>query len=154
MSLVSAEALYHGNVDSGDALAARDAILACLAASGGAALSPKQYPTEPVAQFPLQPEPFYAICPTKNLSEPNTAVEFYFQVGKDNITDRVTIDMLTHIMTEPLYNQLRTKDQFGYSVSCDSRWTCGIMGVHFVVVSSTKSAVSLFGVSSGVCDLP
>ena len=142
MSSVSAEALYHGNVDSGDALIARDAILARLTASGGAALSNKRYPTEPVTQFPLQPEPFYAICPTKNIAEPNTAVEVYFQVGKDNITDRVIIDMLTHIMAEPLFDQLGTKDQFGYSVSCDSRWACGIMGIHFVVVCSTKSAVS------------
>ncbi|KAI2493159.1 metalloendopeptidase [Fragilaria crotonensis] len=140
MSSVSAEALYHGNVDIDDALAARDAILACLATSGGAPIANKGYPTEPVIQFPLKPEPFYAICPTKNVVEPNTAVEVYFQVGKDNITDRVTIDMLTHMMAEPLYDQLRTKDQFGYSVSCDSRWTCGIMGIHFVVVSSTKSA--------------
>lgn len=149
MSSVSAEALYHGNVDSDDALAARDAILACLATSGGAPIANKGYPTEPVIQFPLKPEPFYAICPTKNVVEPNTAVEVYFQVGKDNITDRVTIDMLTHMMAEPLYDQLRTKDQFGYSVSCDSRWTCGIMGIHFVVVSSTKSAVSIL---DGGCD--
>ena len=72
MLSVSAEALYHGNVDSGDAQAARDAILACLTASGGATLSPNQHPTEPVTQFPLQPEPFYAICPTKNVTGPSS----------------------------------------------------------------------------------
>ena len=141
MSSVSAEVLYHGNVDKSDALHARDTILGCLERSGGAKLSKKNYPTELVAQLPLQLEPLQIVCPTKNAAEPNTAVEVYFQVGTDHLSQRVMIDLLTHMMNEPVFDQLRTKDQFGYSVSCDSRWTCGIMGIHFVVVSSTKSAV-------------
>ena len=142
MTSVTVEAFYHGNVDGSDAIAAQSAILACLHKSGGGILSKKKYPTEPVTQFPRQIEPLCAICPSKNSTEPNTAVEVYFQVGKDDIMQRVTLDLLSHMMQEPFYDQLRTKDQFGYSVSCDSRWTCGIMGIHFVVVSSTKSAVS------------
>jgi secreted Zn-dependent insulinase-like peptidase len=39
-----------------------------------------------------------------------------------------------------LYNQIRTLDGFGYSVSCDSRWTNGIIGMHFCVVSPSKTA--------------
>jgi nardilysin len=143
MASVAVEAFYHGNVDSSDADAAQKSILMCLDRSGGGGLSKKKYPTEAVIQIPRNSDPQCVICPTKNVTEANTAVEVYFQIGKDNITDRVMIDMLTHMMAEPLYDQLRTKDQFGYSVSCDARWTCGIMGVFFSVVSSTKSAVSM-----------
>lgn len=142
MESVTAEAFYHGNVNIADAKVAEDAIISALNESGGASLPKSQYPTELVFQIPSSPNPELVICPTKNVSDANTSVEVYFQIGKDKMTDKVMTDLLTHMMAEPLYDQLRTKDQFGYSVSCDSRWTCGIMGIYFVVVSSVKSAVS------------
>jgi len=43
-------------------------------------------------------------------------------------------------MYEPLFDQVRTTDQFGYHVSCDSRWTDGIIGIQIRVVSASKSA--------------
>ena len=43
-------------------------------------------------------------------------------------------------MYEPLFDQVRTRDQFGYHVACDSRWTDGIIGAHVKVVSASKSA--------------
>jgi len=43
-------------------------------------------------------------------------------------------------MYEPMFDQIRTTDQFGYSVSCDSRWTDGIIGIQIRVVSASKSA--------------
>lgn len=43
-------------------------------------------------------------------------------------------------MYEPLFAQVRTTDQFGYHVSCDSRWTDGIIGIQIQVVSASKSA--------------
>lgn len=143
MAKVALEILYHGNVDSSDVTTAREAIMALLNESGGAGLPKKKFPNEFVVQIPPALDPHRVVVPTKDSSEPNNSVEVYFQVGKDNIDDRVMIDLLTHMMYEPLYDQLRTKDQFGYSVSCDSRWTNGIMGVYFCVVSSTKSAAEI-----------
>jgi len=49
--------------------------------------------------------------------------------------------MLVQLMAEPLFDQIRTKDQFGYSVSCDSRWTHGVMGIYFSIATVSKSAV-------------
>lgn len=69
--------------------------------------------------------------PTIDPQEPNTAVEVYFQVGKDNVLDRVLVDVLIQMMYEPLYDELRTKEQFGYHVSCGSRWTFEIIGLCF-----------------------
>lgn len=136
------EALYHGNVDQNDATGAKDLILKLVDESGGGGLAKKKYPKEPVIKIPpsLAQSSGILVIPSLDRTEPNTAVEVYFQVGKDNIEERVLIDLLTHMMYEPLYDQLRTKDQFGYIVSCDSRWTNGIMGMHFRVVTSTKTA--------------
>ena len=138
---LSVQALFHGNVDLKEANCAADMIEAALKASPGGFLPKKKLYYQYVAKLPLSETPLLITAPSKDLESGNTAVEVYFQVGKDNILDRVLIDMLVHLMNEPLYNQLRTKEQFGYRVSCDSRWTVGVMGLKFVVVTATKSAV-------------
>lgn len=48
---------------------------------------------------------------------PNTAVEVYFQFGKDDnssgaIQQRVLVDLLEHIIDEPMYNLIRTKGKY------------------------------------------
>jgi secreted Zn-dependent insulinase-like peptidase len=134
------DALYHGNVDRNDADAAKNLVLKLVDESGGGGLPQKKFPTEPVTKIPPLLTQDSIILPSKNPTEPNTAVEIYFQVGKDNPEERVIIDLLSHMMYEPIYDQIRTKGQFGYEVSCDARWTNGVMGIHFRVVSSTKSA--------------
>ena len=60
------------------------------------------------------------VLPTKNFQEPNTSVEVYFQISKDDAKARAIIDLISHILYEPMYYQLRTKEQFGYDVGCDS----------------------------------
>lgn len=134
------DALYHGNVDRTDAEVAKSIVMKLVDESGGGGLPRKKYPTEPVTKIPPSLTQGSVILPSKDRTEPNTAVEIYFQVGKDNLKERVIIDLLAHMMYEPLYDQIRTKDQFGYEVSCDSRWTHGVMGIHFRVISSIKSA--------------
>lgn len=136
------EALYHGNVDQNDANEAKDLILKMVNESGGGGLPKKKHPKEPVMKIPPTEaqDAGTLILPSIDPTEPNTAVEVYFQMGKDDIEQRVLIDLLSHMMYEPIYDQIRTKDQFGYSVYCDSRWTNGVMGMHFCVVTSTKSA--------------
>lgn len=98
----------------------------------------KKYPQQLVLRVP--PSTCTLRCLAKDPTDPNSAVEVYFQVGKDNTRDRVMVDLLMEMMYEPLYDQIRTKDQFGYHVSCDCRWTNGIIGMHFQVVTSSKSA--------------
>jgi len=135
---IGVEGLYHGNVDESDAKFAQDEICRLLKASGGSGGLPrKKYPRQFVSQIP---ESSNLKCAAKDPTDPNTATEVYFQVGKDNTFDRVLADLLTEMMYEPLYDQVRTKDQFGYQVSCDSRWTDGVIGMHFQVVTSSKTA--------------
>ena len=141
LSEIGIEALYHGNVDDADAELAKTTILRLMqrSANNMGGLPKKKHP----AQFVMKMPPSMTetlIIPNKDPTDPNTAVEVYFQIGKDNTTERVLTDLLTEIMYEPLFDQIRTKDQFGYHVSCDSRWTNGVLGMHFQVVTSSKSA--------------
>jgi nardilysin len=111
LSKLGIEALYHGNVDATDAERAKREISSMVEGSGGGGLQRKKYPHQHVTQMPLATN--IVRVPNKDLTDPNTAVEIYFQVGKDNLLDRVMADLLTEMMYEPLYDQIRTKDQFG-----------------------------------------
>ena len=139
----SVEALIHGNVAKTDADKARDSLLNLLDLSGGALLSRKQYPPQSVLRIPLVAAPSQIVVPSLNPNEPNTTCEVYIQVGKDNLRDRVMMDLLMHMMDNPMYDQIRTQDQFGYDVHCDVRWTYGIIGCIFHVTTNVKSSMEV-----------
>ena len=141
---LSIEALFHGNIDVRGAKAAADLIEGMLKTSGGSSLPKKKQFYQFVTKIKPAKRPIVVTLPSKDAESRNTAVEVYFQVGKDNIVERVIIDLLSHLMNEPLYNQLRTKEQFGYRVHCSPRWSAGVMGVKFSVTTAVKSAVSIF----------
>lgn len=111
LSKLGIEGLYHGNVDATDAERAKREISSRIEGSGGGGLQRKKYPHQLVTQMPLATN--IVTVPNKDITDPNTAVEIYFQVGKDNLVDRVLADLLTEMIDEPLYDQIRTKDQFG-----------------------------------------
>lgn len=108
---MSIESLYHGNFDKADADAAKKIILE--ATTGMKGMQKKHVPKQEVLIAP-QNISHRIIVPSIDPKEPNTAVEVYFQCGKDSIHDRVATDLLMQLMYEPLYDQLRTKEQFGY----------------------------------------
>lgn len=140
LNKIGAEGLFHGNVDVANAEKARDKILSLLRQTGdGAGLTRKKYPSQPVLQVPPN-KPCNVTCVVKDPMESNTAVELYFQVGQDRVYERVMVDLLMEMINEPLYNQIRTLDQFGYHVSCDSRWTNGVIGMHLCVVTPSRTA--------------
>lgn len=112
MAKTSIECLYHGNFNKSDAEAAKKMILNITGGMKG--MAKKQYPKQEVLITP-QKGSHCIVVPTIDPKEPNTAVEIYFQCGKDSVHDRVLIDLLVGIMDDPLYDQLRTKEQFGYS---------------------------------------
>jgi len=141
LSMVSVEALYHGNVDRTDTKLAEELIIKVTA--GSKSMPRSKYPVQHVMMVPKSKKNHEAIVPTIDPQEPNTAVEVYFQIGKDNVLDRVIVDVLVQMMYEPLYDELRTKEQFGYHVSCGSRWTFGVIGICYKVVTTSKSAVSI-----------
>ena len=47
-------------------------------------------------------------------------------------------------MDEPLYDQLRTKEQLGYSVGCSPRVTCGVLGFCITAQSAAYGPAHLY----------
>ena len=143
------ECLMHGNLSTDDAKRAKDLILSMVTSSSSSSpagestppgLKRQKYPPLSMLKLPAVSEHLRITVPSKNALECNTCVEVYIQVGKDSLWDRVLIDVLVQIMDDPIFTQLRTKDAFGYEVYCDARWSYGITGFIFRVVSNVKSA--------------
>lgn len=135
---IGGEAFYHGNVDLSDAKRVQELICSGLMkGEHGGGLPRKKYPPELVLRIPPSSSTLH--CLAKDSNQSNTALEVYFQVGKDCTEDRVMVDFLVELMYEPFYDQVRAKDQFGYELSCDSRWTNGVIGMHFTLVTSSKT---------------
>jgi len=137
---VNVDALYHGNISLSDAKEAETLIHRSITSPDSTILPRKKMSSQQVIKLPLTQENQIVIAPTKDANEPNTAVEVYFQVDTDCIKKRVLVDLLEHILYEPLFDALRTKEQFGYQVSCGIRWTFGVIGMSFRVVTACKSA--------------
>ena len=105
LSKITIEALYHGNVDREDAKIAASLIDKMLSRSDG---SPsKKHPQQLVTSIPLKKESCMIILPSINPNDHNNAIEKYFQLGKDDVMNRVLIDLLSQILDEPFYDQVR-----------------------------------------------
>ncbi|XP_078435815.1 insulinase (Peptidase family M16) family protein [Wolffia australiana] len=82
---------------------------------------------------------FIRRVPVKNGSEVSSVVELYFQVEQDEGVQstrmRAIVDLFSDIINEPYFNQLRTKEQLGYTVDCSTRMTYRVLGFCFTVQS-------------------
>lgn len=61
----------------------------------------------------------------------------YLQCGVQEDNSNVFIDLVSQILVEPCYNELRTKQQLGYIVYSGARKANGAKGLR-VIVQSTK----------------
>ena len=74
-----------------------------------------------------------------NAAETNNAIELYWQLGPYTFELAAHLDLLVHLMYEPLFDQLRTKEQLGYSVACGARDTKKMLGFAITVTSAVAS---------------
>ncbi|KAF3492688.1 hypothetical protein DY000_02058133 [Brassica cretica] len=84
----------------------------------------------------------------KNKSETNSVVELYYQIELEEAQStrmKAMLDLFHEIIEEPLFNQLRTKEQLGYVVECGPRLTYRVHGFCFCVQSSKYGPVHLLG---------
>lgn len=67
---------------------------------------------------------------------PNSAIEYYLQIGDPNdIELRCHLFLLSVMIQEPAFNQLRTKEQLGYIVWASMRKIVGVMGLKVIIQS-------------------
>lgn len=92
---------------------------------------PSALPQLRVLQIPLGEH----CCRVKsfNAEDPNTSITSYYQSGLINIKSLCIVDLLMMLMSEPLFDVLRTKEQLGYQVYNILRDTYGILGFSVTV---------------------
>jgi len=73
----------------------------------------------------------------------NCCVHKYFQLGLDHTSIAAAASLLQTLLQEPLFDELRTKQQLGYTVSCSPHSTDGVVGFSFTVQSATASPAAV-----------
>ncbi|KAK1946180.1 Insulin-degrading enzyme [Phytophthora citrophthora] len=78
-------------------------------------------------------------CVHPNPDNANCAVNCIYQIGVENPMDRAKLALLSQIVDEPLFDQLRTKEQLGYTVYSTPSRGNGVQSFKIVVQSNVAS---------------
>ncbi|CAO1404402.1 unnamed protein product [Diamesa tonsa] len=68
-------------------------------------------------------------------NDKNSNTLCYYEIGKKTIKLNCLLDLLEKVITDPLYDNLRTKEQLGYAVGSAKVNTYGILAMIFVLLS-------------------
>jgi secreted Zn-dependent insulinase-like peptidase len=84
---------------------------------------------------PLRPLPRAArLCaPAPNPDDENASVEVVFQLEHGALRNTVMADLLAHILKDPFFDQLRTKQQLGYLVFSGPRLDASVSSLRFIL---------------------
>ncbi|GMF28363.1 unnamed protein product [Phytophthora fragariaefolia] len=75
-------------------------------------------------------------CVHPNPDNANCAVNCTYQIGAENYIDRAKLALFSQIVDEPLFDQLRTKEQLGYTVYSTPSRGNGVQSFKIVVQSN------------------
>ncbi|EST05004.1 Peptidase M16, N-terminal [Kalmanozyma brasiliensis GHG001] len=135
------EVLAHGNLAKGEAIELSNMVWSTL----------KSRPVNKTellsSRSLLLPEKCNKIwnLPVNNAANVNNAIEYYVQVGEPtDISLRAPLSLFAQIANEPVFDQLRTKEQLGYLVFSGIRRSIGSLGWR-VIVQSERDAQYLEG---------
>lgn len=76
------------------------------------------------------------VVPSQDGGSKNCCVELYLQWAQRDLQRRAAVQLLSDLMFEPLFDELRTKQQLGYSVHNTFRESVHVLGFSIVVQSS------------------
>jgi secreted Zn-dependent insulinase-like peptidase len=108
-------------------------------------LDPRKVPNHRVTLLPTGDPVTIRLVP-RDEEDPNTVALLYVQCDVPRTAESIAkLTLLQSLLAEPMFDQLRNTEQLGYVVSCDSRNTCNIVGLTFLVQSSEHSADFLLG---------
>jgi nardilysin len=116
---VQGHVLVHGNCTAAEAKAASEAL-------------------HPLAQLIgcLSGSHRVLVLPSSEPAEANCSLHRYCQLGLDEYEARGLAELLEIMLEERVFDELRTKQQLGYDVSCGVRRTHGVLGFAFDITSS------------------
>jgi len=131
------EVLVTGNVDMKEASAMFASIKDSLDIIESAPIPSSEIPVFNMINVPVSKvidsnDDWYALSglvhPLEALEFPGHSVDLYFHIGEDNIKSRVLVNLIEQVMREPLYAELRTRQQLGYMVKCSTVSLYGKLG--------------------------
>jgi len=112
-----------------------------------------QFPERRLVKIPKGKVSIYRTRPL-NPEETNSAIDNYYQIGIETTRLFTLIDLFSHIVSSHGFDQLRTKEQLGYSVSVDTRSQCGVRGFRVLIQSDSKDPTYLDSrIESWISDL-
>ncbi|CAD6203559.1 unnamed protein product [Miscanthus lutarioriparius] len=143
LSQLHIEGLCHGNLSEDEAINISKIFLNTLPAQ---TLPEEARHVERIMCMPNGAN-FVRSLRAKNDLEENSVVEVYFpieqDVGKEATKLRAITDLFSNIIEEPCFDQLRTKEQLGYTVDSSPRMTYRTLAYCFQVMSSKYSPIYL-----------
>ena len=125
------EALMIGNVTKEEACSIGANVRECLP---GAPIAENAWPEMRMATVPTGTHLFSVKA--INDDETNSVVCFHFQIGESTWLGRAFVILMKSLMHEKLFDQLRTKETLGYSVSCSFESVHEILGYRVMVESA------------------
>ncbi|XP_032582063.1 nardilysin [Drosophila sechellia] len=81
-------------------------------------------------------------CHALNEQDTNTVITNFYQIGPNTVRVESILDLLMMFVDEPLFDQLRTKEQLGYHVGATVRVNYGIAGYSIMVNSQETKTTS------------
>jgi insulysin len=131
---VQVEALIHGNMTKEDATQLTTELLSVYSPRE---LQEVELPEERVLQ--LERGAHYVHREQVfNKNEENSAIYNFYQIGLENTTDDVLLDLFCQINKTAFYDQLRTKEQLGYIVWSDAVSVAGVQGFRVEIQSAVQ----------------
>ena len=151
------ECLVHGNADDKEAVEACKVVIAAIKPKP--LFNARQATAARVVELPAGNHVCVHQSCVPNPENRNSAIEVTLQVGPDNVRNDVTstdegdytipacLAMLVHLVKEPCFDDLRTKQQLGYLVfsGASTSGDDSILSLRFIVQSEEKDPVYLDG---------
>jgi insulysin len=126
------ESLVLGNVTAD---VARDLVTAVVNTLRPRALFMSEMPSPRLVDLPIG-RPFHYTGIEENENQPCGAICVYLQTGvASDLKGRVLLKLATHIIQEPAFDSLRTKQQLGYIVWTGEANDAGVCGLKCIVQS-------------------
>jgi secreted Zn-dependent insulinase-like peptidase len=85
----------------------------------------------PIYQLPCGAS--YVKAKSMRPKDHNSVIKNYYQVGKASVKEECLTEFLVSILTEPLFDILRTHQQLGYGISCSFRKANNVLGITITV---------------------
>lgn len=130
-------ALSHGNVTPEQSIARAKLVRKYL----GGDLTERDIPKPAVVK--LQQE--QAIGRELAIEHNDSAITIYAQADDDSIETRAKLALLTQMMSQPFYDEIRTRQQLGYFVFASQLYVMEVPGVMFSVQSPQSSVEKMVG---------